>query len=95
MEKAREAISQAKKRRKTEVAPPETTTWPCVAKEAAQAEVGDTFTVREVAQTGVACSLAHLVAVPMNDVLLPDQRQVGSRALKYLYHLRCSCLSGG
>jgi hypothetical protein len=64
LEKARDALSQAKKRRKTGVVQPEATAHPRTAEEVGQSQARDSLIAREVAGTGVVHSLADLAVVP-------------------------------
>ena len=80
LEKAREALSRAKKRRKTAVEQPDSVTAPSqVVEEAEQSDARDS---KEVAQIEDNSSLAHFGAMPANDTLLPGQEQVGLCAPK-------------
>ena len=80
LEKAREALSRAKKRRKTAIEQPDSATAHSqVVEEAIQSEARDS---KEVAQVEDNPSLAHFGAMPANDALLLGQEQVGLCALK-------------
>ena len=79
LEKARDALSQAKKRHKTGVVPPEATARSHIAEGARQTESREPLISQGVERTGDTHSLA---VVPMKDVYLPGQQQVMFYILK-------------